>query len=155
MNGLELRVPPVAAAVLAAAAMCALAAVWPGVTAAWPLALRIVAGFILSLAGLAVCLAGVVAFRRARTTVNPLTPERTTALVDRGVYAWTRNPMYVGMTLILAGLALGLANAAAAIVPAGFAFFIDRFQIVPEERALSAQFGSAFDTYRARVRRWL
>lgn len=105
--------------------------------------------------GFAVMLAGVVSFRRARTTVNPLKPESATALVTGGVYRYTRNPMYLGMLLVLLGWAVFLASPAALAGPVAFALYIQRFQIRPEERALEALFGEAFVQYRSRVRAWL
>jgi protein-S-isoprenylcysteine O-methyltransferase Ste14 len=97
----------------------------------------------------------VVGFRVRRTTVNPTRPAAATALVQDGVYRWTRNPMYVGLALGLAGVAVGLSNLGAMVLLPAFVAWIDRFQIVPEERALLAKFAAAFTDYSARVRRWL
>ena len=72
-----------------------------------------------------------------------------------GVFRLTRNPMYLGMALILAAWALWLGNAGGALLLAGFVAFIGRFQIAPEERALRAHFGEEFDAYARRVRRWI
>lgn len=100
-------------------------------------------------------LSGVMAFRRARTTVNPLNPEAATALVIVGVYRYTRNPMYVGLATMLVGWAVYLAAPLALLGPPIFVLFIARFQIVPEERALAEKFGREFADYRKKVRRWL
>ena len=110
----------------------------------------ILAGF-----GLLVCVAGVVAFRRARTTVNPLTPDAATALVTGGVYSWTRNPMYLGFALALLGWAVWLASPLALVVLVAFVLYMNRFQISPEEQALERLFGVEFTAYKRRVRRWL
>jgi len=59
--------------------------------------------------GIAIALSGVVAFRRARTTVNPLKPDAASSLVESGIYRYTRNPMYVGLALALVGWAVYLA----------------------------------------------
>jgi protein-S-isoprenylcysteine O-methyltransferase Ste14 len=116
---------------------------------------RLAAAFALATAGAVVALAGVAEFRRVRTTVNPLRPERASALVTSGVFRWTRNPMYLGLALGLAGVAVGLSNLGAMVLLPAFVAWIDRLQIVPEERALLANFGAAFTDYTARVRRWL
>jgi protein-S-isoprenylcysteine O-methyltransferase Ste14 len=149
---LELKVPPVAVGVLTAFAMAAAArCVQLEFALPWrtPLALAI------ALAGVAVAVAGVVAFRRRRTTVDPRTPERTSAIVEDGVYRISRNPMYVGMFAVLIGWAVILSNwAAVAILPA-FVLYMNRFQIRPEERALSERFGDVYLDYTRRVRRWL
>ena len=100
-------------------------------------------------------LSAVLGFHRAKTTVNPLKPDAASALVVRGIYRWTRNPMYLAMLLVLVAWACIVANwAALAILPL-FVLYLNRFQIVPEERALRARFGAEFENYRRKVRRWL
>ena len=107
------------------------------------------------IAALVIGIWAVVDFRRAKTTVNPLKPEAASTLVVRGLFRWTRNPMYLAMLLLLLGWACLLSNwAALAILPL-FVIYMNRFQIGPEERALQARFGAEFDHYRKRVRRWL
>ena len=107
-----------------------------------------------ALVGLTICLAGVWSFHRAHTTVNPLHPERASALVESGIYRYTRNPMYLGFVLILLAWALLLGSPVAILGVPGFILYMNRFQIVPEERALAALFGTAFSRYCERVRRW-
>jgi protein-S-isoprenylcysteine O-methyltransferase Ste14 len=75
--------------------------------------------------------------------------------VARGIYNYTRNPMYLGMLLVLLALALYRASPWALAGPLLFIVWMNRFQIVPEERALAAKFGASFEAYRQRVRRWL
>lgn len=106
-------------------------------------------------AGILIAVAGVLEFRRVRTTVNPTTPHATSSMVRSGIFRHTRNPMYLGMLLVLAAWAVWLANPAAyAVVPA-FLLYINRFQIEPEERILAGLFAGEFDAYRRSVRRWL
>jgi protein-S-isoprenylcysteine O-methyltransferase Ste14 len=150
---LELKVPPVAAGLIVAVAMGAAARWLPGL--AFTLPGRMPLALAIALAGVAIALAGVAAFRRRRTTVDPRTPERASAIVDTGVYRVSRNPMYVGMLTVLVGWAVFLANWAALLMLPAFVAYIHRFQIVPEERALTARFGPAYAAYQARVRRWL
>ena len=107
------------------------------------------------IAGLVFSAAGILSFRRARTTVNPTTPEAASFLVVSGIYRITRNPMYVGISLVLVAWAVFLSSAWALLGPAAFILYISRFQIAPEERALSKLFGAEYASYRARVRRWL
>lgn len=106
-------------------------------------------------AGLLIDLVSVVAFIRARTTVNPLAPARTSALVIDGLYRVSRNPMYLGMLFVLVGWAAWLATPAALIGPALFVVLIDHMQIIPEERALEEKFGDEYLAYKKRVRRWI
>lgn len=97
----------------------------------------------------------VLAFLRARTTVTPLKPEKASTLVVSGLYHVSRNPMYLGMLILLIGWALWLANPAALILPPVFVLYLTVFQIKPEEAALSEKFGSDYEAYRGRVRRWI
>jgi protein-S-isoprenylcysteine O-methyltransferase Ste14 len=114
----------------------------------------VLAGLFFVLA-LAIGLTAVVGFHRARTTVNPLAPEKASALVVRGIYRWTRNPMYLAMLLVLVGWACIVANIAALVMLPLFVAYLNRFQIAPEERALQARFGDQFQQYKRTVRRWL
>lgn len=153
MHKLELKIPPPAVALLLAVAMWGLSRWTPPVELA-P-AVRLAAAALIALAGLGFDLAGVISFRRARTTVNPLRPEKAAAVVTSGVYRITRNPMYLGMALILLAWAVFLSSAWALLGPLMFVLYITRFQIKPEERVLAALFGSSYADYRASVRRWL
>lgn len=150
---LELKLPPPVVAALCAGTMAAIAAVVPAAT--WPVPMQVALAGVLLALGVLVAAAGVFAFHRHRTTINPHAPDRTTALVTSGVYRLTRNPMYLGMLLVLTAWAIWLGNAAALAVLPVFVAYLGRFQIAPEERVLAARFGPTFDAYRARVRRWL
>lgn len=150
---LELRIPPPVVGLLLASAVGVWA--WPGHVAPALGELRGVLTALLVAAGLAFDVAGLLAFRAARTTLNPMAPQRSSALVTGGIYRLTRNPMYVGMALLLSAWGLWLGAPAGVLGPVGFVAYITRFQIVPEERVLAARFGCAFADYTARVRRWL
>ena len=115
---------------------------------------RPLAGGVL-LAGLALMVAAAWTMFRARTTVNPLKPEQATHLVTGGVFAFSRNPIYLGDALILLALAIGFGNWLAFLLLPLFVWFIGRFQIAPEERALERLFGAEYRAYCARVKRWL
>jgi protein-S-isoprenylcysteine O-methyltransferase Ste14 len=153
MSKLELKVPPPAVALLTALAM------WLAAYGMGELAFALPGRRVLSIApaalGIAVSAAGTWSFWRARTTVNPTRPEAASSLVATGIFRVTRNPMYLGLFMVLAGWAAHLANAAALAGPLLFALYITRFQILPEERVLAAKFGSDFEAYRRRTRRWL
>lgn len=153
MNRLERRIPPLALALVFAALIVAAGQSLPSTHAPLP-ANRALAA-VCVVAGIAVALLGVLEFRRAGTTVNPLDEGRASTVVSSGIYAWTRNPMYVGMALGLGGVAAWCASVVGYALLPVFVAFLTRFQIVPEERALRATFGRAFDDYAARVRRWI
>jgi protein-S-isoprenylcysteine O-methyltransferase Ste14 len=153
MPNLEHRIPPPIVGLIVGASMYGLAALSGPIEVA-PWAKYAVAA---SLAGIGMSfdVLGLLAFRRARTTVNPLRPERASALVTNGVYRLTRNPMYVGMVFFLLAWATLLAAPLAVLGIPLFVAFISRFQIAPEERVLRARFGEDFERYAAQVRRWL
>ena len=153
MPSLDHRVPPPALAAVLAACMWGLSHVLPGV--AVPTPLRVAFTVAIAFTGLSFGVAGTLAFRKARTTVNPLRPERASSLVLTGVYRISRNPMYVGMALALLSWAVYLASPLALLGPALFVAYITRFQIKPEEQALLAKFGRPYEQYMARVRRWI
>lgn len=92
-------------------------------------------------------------FRKAGTDMVPF--KKVTALVTTGVYRYTRNPMYLGMTLVLLGTALLLANMPGITVVPFFMVVIQARFILPEERMLRELFGDDYKTYCAEVRRWL
>jgi protein-S-isoprenylcysteine O-methyltransferase Ste14 len=153
MRVLELKVPPGIVALGAAALMWAVARWTPQFD--FPLPARGLVAAACGAGGLGLAAAGVISFRRAKTTWNPRKPEAASALVSTGIYARTRNPMYLGVLCLLLGWACLLANALAVLVLPGFVFFLNRFQIEPEERVLAARFGREFAAYRERVQRWL
>lgn len=94
-------------------------------------------------------------FRRVKTTVNPYTPKKTSALVTDGVYQYSRNPMYLGMALLLAAWAAILETALIFSGVLVFIVYINYFQIKDEEEALAELFGEEFNMYKSSVRRWL
>lgn len=153
MRSLELKIPPVAFGLLLGGLMWTAAYAAPSLRFSVP-ARRIIVPS-LALAGLVTAILGVISFRRAKTTVNPLQPEAASALVNSGIYRLTRNPMYLGLLLVLMAWAVFLGNALALVVPAVFVSLMNRLQIIPEERALAAKFGPAFAAYQSKVRRWL
>lgn len=146
-------VPPVAAALCVAVPMWLAARFSPAL--ALDLPGRLAASLALVVAGAAVALAGVAEFRRARTTVNPLRPEKASALVVSGIFRRTRNPMYLGLAIALLGWTWYLAHPLAALGVPAFVAWMNQSQIPREERALERLFGEEFAHYRARVRRWL
>ena len=154
MRFLELRVPPPLVGVIIAAAMWFIASSLPPLLPL-PVSARLPVAVILALVGVAIALSGVISFRRAQTTVNPLKPETSTALVTTGIYRITRNPMYLGMLIVLLAWAAYLSTAWALLGPVAFALYITRFQIIPEERALRSLFGTTFVEYTQRTRPWL
>lgn len=148
---LALKVPPLVLVAVAAALMWWLPP-WGRTPSLDPWG---AASTLVGLLGIGICLAGVLAFRRARTTVDPMHPAAASTLVVRGIYHRTRNPMYLGFVLVLLAWAMFLSKLSAWLVLPLFVLYLNRFQIAPEEHALRERFGPAFDAYAAKVRRWL
>ena len=110
-------------------------------------------GGVLALAGLVLIGWAAIEFARAGTTIEP--HETPGALIERGPYTLSRNPIYLGMLAILTGFVLWLGALSAVVLPGLFAAVVTLRFIVPEERALHERFGAAAERYFARVRRWV
>jgi protein-S-isoprenylcysteine O-methyltransferase Ste14 len=153
MSKFEHLIPPPLVALLVGFAMLALAkASGPP---AFDEALRIDGASVLFVLGLASAASGAFAFQRQGANINPHKIDRGDVLVTTGVFRWTRNPMYLGLTLLLCGYAFYLARPLCLLGPIAFVPFITRFQIIPEERAMLAKFGERYADYCAKTRRWI
>ncbi|MGF6148850.1 Putative protein-S-isoprenylcysteine methyltransferase [Kingella potus] len=147
---MKLKIPPVVIMLLCGVLMYFVSVIFP-----MPLPTLPWLAAVFFIIGLAVIGAGVLAFRRHRTTVNPHTPDKSRLIVADGIYRFSRNPMYLGMALILAAWALWLSQAAVWLGVAVFVMLITRLQIRPEEQILSEHFGEAYRQYCRQTRRWL
>lgn len=110
---------------------------------------------LLLMLGLTVLISAVRLFRKDKTTVNPLSPEQATKLVTDGIFKYSRNPMYLGMAFILGSIAVFFNLIGGIILIALFCFYITKFQIIPEEKAMSNLFSQDFDKYKQTTRRWI
>ncbi|WP_047042573.1 methyltransferase family protein [Vibrio mexicanus] len=153
MSKLELKVPPVALFLIFVVVMHRLSRMLPSANVDLPFA-AVVALVCFVMSGV-IGLAGVWEFRRAKTTVNPTKPENASLVVDTGVFAYTRNPMYVALLMLLIGLGYWLGNWASLLCPVLFVLYMNRFQIQPEERVLESLFGNDYIAFKQRVRRWI
>ena len=109
----------------------------------------------LAAAGIFVSASAIRQFKTAETTISPLQPDSATSLVHNGIFAKTRNPMYVGLFLILLGWAVWLQSASNLAVLFAFFLWLNEMQIKPEEAALRKVFGQGYIDYCKRVRRWI
>jgi protein-S-isoprenylcysteine O-methyltransferase Ste14 len=153
MGALELKIPPPAVTALVAVMMWGISRLTLPLEV--PGLIRVVVAVLLVLTGACIGIAGVVAFRRGKTTINPMRPQTTSALISSGIYRFSRNPMYVGILFALVAWAIFLSSAWAMIGPVAFVLYINRYQIEPEERVLASMFGAAYADYKSAVRRWL
>jgi len=94
-------------------------------------------------------------FIRARTTFHPLKLDNTSALVTSGMYRLTRNPMYLGLLLLLTGVAIWLGGLTPFLMLPVFVWIISNHQIIHEERILEEKFEQHYLEYKQKVRRWL
>ncbi len=153
MHALEMRIPPLLLFFLWGGAMTVVPRYFPPPVAHLP-GLSLL-GAIIAAAGTIFAFAGIVAFRRHRTTVNPFSPDSTSVIVTSGVYRYSRNPMYLGLVAVLLGWAIHLAHPVALLLVLLFLLYMQRFQIIPEERALTEKFGEEYRSYLDSTRRWI
>lgn len=118
-------------------------------------ALKIVLSMLLVCVGAFIGISGFITFKKAKTTVSPLTPNKASSLVVKGVFKYTRNPMYLCLVLVLMGFSVYLEDLIALVGVGVFIVYMNEFQIKPEEKALTKLFGEEYLEYMARVRRWI
>jgi protein-S-isoprenylcysteine O-methyltransferase Ste14 len=150
---MQTRIPPPFIMILAAAVMWLLHAVLPVARLIDPPWHRL--GLLAMVAGVGVAAAAFLRFRRAGTTVDPRDPSKASRLVTDGVFAWSRNPMYLGLLLVLAGLAVMFGSIGPWLVPPLFVAAVTFLQIKPEEQALQTRFGQGYADYCRRTSRWI
>ena len=107
------------------------------------------------LLGITTLITAVLSFKRQSTTVNPLQPEKASSLVVSGIFKYSRNPMYLGMLLILISMTINFNFVGGILIIFVFVAFITKFQIIPEEIVLEKLFGEEFIRYKKKTRRWI
>ena len=152
MSVLELKVPPPIVALVLALLMWLTPAVTGLVQIPHPA--HVLCAVVLVCIGQSISIAGMIGFRRAKTTVNPVKASLASSLVIQGVYRYTRNPMYLGFLLTLLAWAIFLANPFAVLWVVVFVLYITRFQIIPEERVLMSPLWQSA-RLKGKVRRWV
>jgi protein-S-isoprenylcysteine O-methyltransferase Ste14 len=150
---LDTKVPPPVVATIIAVAMWGLSAYEPVLTLTAEMTETLI--LLLVIIGVSFDVCGLLAFRQSKTTINPMNPNKTTALVTSGIYRFSRNPMYVGLVLFLTAWAIQLSMLWPFIGPVLFVIYINRFQIKPEEREMESKFEDEYSVYKNKVRRWL
>lgn len=153
MSWWERRIPPPLLFLLFAGLLGA--AAWALPPSPLPVLWRAIAAAVCVVAALLFAPAAVLSFLRARTTIDPVHIARASSLVTTGAYARTRNPMYLGLVLLLTAWTAWLGHPVLLAGPFLFVLWLTRFQIIPEERLLAEKFGAEYARYRRSVRRWL
>lgn len=149
---MDLKIIPVMQVFIAAMLMLLMKFLLPELSLNWP-AHTFIAGLFLVIA-IMVGIAAIVSFKAHKTTVNPMKPETSSTVVSSGVYAISRNPMYLAMLIALLSLAYYLQHLASVPLILLFISYMTRFQIIPEEKMLTKLFGQQYIDYQIKVRRW-
>jgi protein-S-isoprenylcysteine O-methyltransferase Ste14 len=152
MENMKNKIPPPIILLLAGIAMWFVAHSEYAYKIAIPFALVI--AIALAASGVFISASAIRQFGSAETTISPLEPDTATSLVHTGVFRRTRNPMYVGLLLVLSGWMIWLQSVSNLVVLFAFLFWLNELQIKPEEAALRKVFGQGYIDYCKRVRRW-
>ncbi|GAB3522841.1 methyltransferase family protein [Photobacterium alginatilyticum] len=149
---MDLKLPPPVVLLITLGGMYLLSQYWPLWTFTfWGQFLLVL---VFCLGGTLVGLAGVMSFAKERTTVDPRNPHKASSLVTSGIYRFSRNPMYLGLVLFLIAAFIYLSALSALVMIPLFIFYMNNFQIGPEEDVLEAIFGEEYRQYCEQVRRW-
>ncbi len=153
MDKLERKIPPVAVFIILIILINRVTHALPVFTVDLPLHSLLLA-VCFALSGV-IGVSGVYQFHRANTTVHPVKVEDASTVVQTGIFAYTRNPMYLALFVLLFGFAYWHQNLLALVFSFLFIPYMNRFQILPEERALEKLFGNEYIVYKQKVRRWI
>ncbi len=151
LKKLELKIPPVLLVIICSILIYVISKL----SFNYILPYRAVTSLTLLLLFLVFCSFGVLEFFRSKTTVDPRDPQKSSQLVTRGVYQYSRNPMYLSFLFFLLALSFWLNSPLGLIICAFYILYMNTFQISPEERALLELFGEPYMSYCREVRRWI
>ena len=116
---------------------------------------EIIFGSFMIIIGLIIILSAIILFKKYQTTITPLNPSNATKLITDGIYKFSRNPMYLGLLLVLTSSGIYFGAWLSLLLAPLFCFLITTLQIVPEEEAMFKLFGESFVEYTKKVRRWI
>ncbi len=153
MNKLSLKIPPIAVFIITVLGIVIMGLLLGdshlSVSVRWGWLIIFIA------IGVSIAVLGVKQFRKAQTSFSPTNPNKASTIVSSGIFAYTRNPMYLGMACVLVGFIGWFGHWWLMIWAVGFVAYLTQFQIKPEEQVLTEKFGSEYLVYLKRVRRWL
>ncbi|MBF0264221.1 MAG: isoprenylcysteine carboxylmethyltransferase family protein [Gammaproteobacteria bacterium] len=152
VNPLKLLIPPPVYMVIFAGLMWLLSQYYP--VYSWSIDTQDIGIGIIFIGGL-IDLSSLFLFLIAKTSVNPMKPEKAETVVKRGMYKFSRNPMYLGLLLLLTGWSLFLGVLSALVLLPTFVWTINTMQIQYEEVILEQKFGDDYVQYKKSVRRWI
>ena len=112
-------------------------------------------GSIIIIFGIIMILSAIILFKKYQTTITPLNPSKATKLITDGIYKFSRNPMYLGLLLVLLGISFMINIIGGFLLIPLFILYLNLFQIIPEENAMVDLFKDEFLDYKKNVRRWI
>lgn len=116
---------------------------------------KIIFGVVMIIIGTMIIVSAISLFKKYQTTITPLNPSDATKLVTKGIYKFSRNPMYLGLLLVLSGFSIILNPIGGLLFIPLFILYLNLFQIIPEENIMVDLFKDEFLEYRENVRRWI
>ena len=116
---------------------------------------NIALGSLFILFGILIASLSIGLFRKYRTTITPINPKGATKLITSGIYKFSRNPMYLGLLLVLSGIGIIQNPIGSLLFVPSFILYLNHFQIIPEESAMLDLFKDDFLKYKGNVRRWI
>ena len=116
---------------------------------------EIIFGSFMIISGLIIILSAIILFKKYQTTITPLNPSNATKLITDGIYKFSRNPMYLGLLLVLLGISIIINLTGGFFLIPLFILYLNLFQIIPEENAMVDLFKDEFLDYKKNVRRWI
>ena len=116
---------------------------------------EIIFGSFMIIIGLIIILSAIILFKKYQTTITPLNPSNATKLITDGIYKFSRNPMYLGLLLVLLGISTILNPIGGFFLIPLFILYLNFFQIIHEESAMVDLFKDEFLEYKKNVRRWI
>jgi len=152
MRFLELKIPP---PILVISTATIMSGMWYCQFCPLSNPLHLLVTIICGTVGFVFWITGMIQFGKSGTTIATTHPEKASLLVNTGIYRYSRNPMYVGVSLFLFALGIFLDDGLALLMIPLFVVYLTYFQIIPEERALEKRFGDEYHEYKKSVRRWI
>ena len=116
---------------------------------------ELIFGSFMIISGLIIIFSAIILFKKYQTTISPLNPSNATKLITDGIYKFSRNPMYLGLLLVLVGISIILNLTGGLFFILLFILYMNLFQIIPEENAMVDLFKDEFLEYKKNVRRWI
>ena len=151
MISIKTKIPPPLVALVHSFLIISTKNTFPKVEIVW----GFIIGSISIIFGLIVILSAIILFKKNKTTISPLNPSNATKLIVHGLYNFSRNPMYLGLLLVLSGISIIQNPIGGLLFISSFISYLNHFQIIPEENAMLDLFKDDFLKYKENVRRWI